>query len=240
MKTRWLMVLCLACLPGLLLLPGQACAQDSDDAEPPGLPSVGGAAGLPSPAGRDSIRTNIWLSEALMAEVVQVAAAALPAPPAAVLLLDKSSGAYADVFVGPASHVLRELGYEIYLPDDDPARQAAVDYEFSFDVRDVDLAYPDVGRTLGVWRQWVARDLSLTALVEITEADSGRLLLSDRITRRFSDRVPADDFDAVNSDLYGFTTAETGESGWQRRLEEIVVLATLTGLVAVYFANTSN
>ena len=43
-----------------------------------------------------------------------------------------------------------------------------------------------------------------------------------------------------NSELYDFTTAETSESGWQRRIEEIVVLGTLAGLVAVYFANTGN
>ena len=66
------------------------------------------------------------------------------------------------------------------------------------------------------------------------------MLLSSRVARSFSDRVPSDDFDDVNSNLYSFTTAETGESGWQRRLEEIVVLGALAALVAIYFANTAN
>mgnify|MGYP006879661901 CR=1 FL=1 len=66
------------------------------------------------------------------------------------------------------------------------------------------------------------------------------MLLNQRVARSFSDRVPSSDFDSVNSDLYPFTTAETEESGWQRRLEEIVVLGALTGLVVIYFANTSN
>ena len=52
--------------------------------------------------------------------------------------------------------------------------------------------------------------------------------------------MPDGDFDRVNSDLYGFTRAQTAESGWQRRMEEIVVLGTLAGLVAVYFANTTD
>lgn len=220
----------------LVLLPNISSAQDDDT----GIISSTGSQGLPAPSSADSVRTNIWLAEALMAEAVQVAAVYLPPPPAAVMLVDKSTAAYEELFVGPTWRILEDMGYDLYLPDDDPARQAAVDYEFRYSVLDVVLAYPEVGRTLGLWRQWVARDMSLTVLMEITEADSGRLLMSDRIERRFSDRVPADDLDAVNSSLYDFTTAETGESGWHRRLEEIVVLATLTGLVVVYFANTSN
>ena len=168
------------------------------------------------------------------------AAAHLPPAPAAVLLVNTGDDDLGDLFTGAASRALARRGYDLFLPDEDPARQAAVDYELSFDVKDVDLTYPDVGRTLGLWREWVAREMSVTALVEITEADSGRLLLSDRICRRFSDRVPSDDFDLVNSSIYDFTSAETGESGWHSRLEEIVVLGTLAGLVAVYFANTSN
>jgi len=64
--------------------------------------------------------------------------------------------------------------------------------------------------------------------------------LSQRIVRRFSDRVEADDFDAVESPLYAFTNAEVADSGWHSRIEELVVLGTLAGLIAIYFSNTGN
>jgi len=44
--------------------------------------------------------------------------------------------------------------------------------------------------------------------------------------------------DAVESTAYPFTQAAEQTSGSSRRLEQIVVLGALAGLVAVYFANT--
>ena len=75
-------------------------------------------------------------------------------------------------------------------------------------------------------------------MVSLQELASGRLLLSERYTRSFSDRVPDDDFAAVNSDIYPFTSGEPGQSGWKGRVEEIVVLGALAALVAIYLANT--
>ena len=66
------------------------------------------------------------------------------------------------------------------------------------------------------------------------------MLLSDQVQRRFSDRVSSDDCGTVDSQLYDFTTAEISESGWKGRMEEIIVLGTLAGLVAIYFANTGD
>ena len=84
------------------------------------------------------------------------------------------------------------------------------------------------------------RDLSVSADIEVVEVNTGRLLFNDLVTRRYSDRIGSGDFSAVNSSLYSFTNAEISEGSWHRRLEEIVVLGTLTGMVAVYFANTGN
>ena len=139
-----------------------------------------------------------------------------------------------------ATRVLGGLGYTLYAAEADTVRQAAVDLNWTQKVLAVDLVYPDVGRTLGIWRSWIERDLAVTALIEITEADSGRMLLNDRIVRSFGDRVPDDDFAAVNSGTYDFTSADTQESGWQSRIEAIVVVGTLAGLIAIYFSNTSD
>jgi hypothetical protein len=195
---------------------------------------------LPSAAEADTVRTNVWLTEALMAEIVASSAHVLPAPPAAVQLIQKRDSVEDNLFKGAVVRVLGGLGYEVYLADEDPAHQAAVDCFYSFSVHGVELDYPEVGRTLGLWRRWIDRELRVTVQVDLTMANSGRMLLSDRIQRRFSDRVPDDDFSTVDSDLYEFTTAETSESGWKGRMEELIVLGTLVGLVAVYFANTGD
>ena len=195
---------------------------------------------LPSAAEADTVRTNVWLIEALMAEIVAASAQVLPAPPAAIQLIQKRDMVEDDLFKGAVMRVLGGLGYEVYLADEDPAHQAAVDCFYTFSVHGVELDYPDVGRTLGLWRRWIDRELKVTAQVDVTMANSGRMLLSDRIQRRFSDRVPDDNFGTVDSDLYEFSTAETSESGWKGRMEELIVLGTLAGLVAVYFANTGD
>ncbi len=195
---------------------------------------------LAAGAEADTVRSNVWLTEALMAEIVSSTAKVLPAPPAAIQLIQERTTIEDDLYMDAVVRILGGLGYDIYLSDEDPARQAAVDCLYSYYVHGVELKYPEVGRTLGLWRQWIDRQMMVTVQVNVTMANSGRLLLSDRVQRRFSDRVPDDDFDFVDSDLYEFTTAETSESGWKGRMEEIVVLATLAGLVAVYFANTGD
>ena len=195
---------------------------------------------LPAMAAADTVRSNVWLTEALMAEIVASTARVLPAPPAAIQLEQLRFTNEDDLFKAAVVRVLGGLGYDVYIADDDPAMQAAVDCLYSYSVHGIELQYPEVGRTLGLWRRWIDRELQVTVQVDVTMANSGRMLLSDRVQRRFSDRVPDDDFDIVDSDLYEFTTAETSESGWKGRMEEIIVLGTLAGLVAVYFANTGD
>ena len=227
----------------IVLAAGVARAQDSEDPEAPtqGAPTqTAKALSLPQPAEPDTVRTNIWLTKALMGEIVTRAVRVLPPPPAAVRLVQSTKNDGDDLFREALVRVLGGQGYTLFLPDVDEAKQAAVDYVVTFHVVGIELTYPDAGRTLGIWRQWVARELSVSAQVEITAADSGRLLFSDRLTRSFTDRIADGDFSRVDSNLYDFTTAETSESGWQRRMEEIVVLGTLAGLVAIYFANTTD
>ncbi len=204
--------------------------------------SVGTAVGDDGVAAPDSIRTNLWLTEALMADVVKAAARVLPAPPARILMEDPDSDPESEVFLGVASREFMAAGYELFrsVGDDEEATPPETDVDFGYRVAGVELSYPEVGRTLGIWRRWIDRDLTVSVHLEIVESASGRVLLNDRVTRTFSDRIPDGVFDDVDSGMYTFTTAETSESGWQRRTEEIVVLGALAGLVAVYFANTNN
>lgn len=246
----------------------------------------------------DTVRTNLWLVEALMTKIVGDVAAALPPPPAEIVLDPIGDTEADELMSGVLTRELAGLGYEIYrgvpsaeglvegeeaadLLDEEESESdadqraqeladrpdtsyvaAPTDSEefdtpgseesvatggymapttgllLTYRVVDVGLDYPETGRRLGLWRQWVARDIALTVTVSIQNLASGRMLLSDRYTQNYSDRVPDDDFDAVNSDIYPFTSGEPGQSGWQGRIEEIVVLGALAALVAVYLANT--
>ena len=195
---------------------------------------------MPAPAAPDTVRTNLWLTEALMGEIVTSFTKFLPPDPSAVLLVNQGGRDMDDIFGGVAAGILSELGHQTFVVAGDSTFQAPVDFIFNYKVIGVELSYPEVGRTLGIWQRWVARDVSVTASVDLADADSGQLLFKDIVTRRFSDRVDDDDFADVESHLYDFTSAETSGSGWKNRMEEIVVLGTLVGLIAVYFSNTGN
>ena len=156
------------------------------------------------------------------------------------MLLNEGGYDTDDLFASVATRILTDLGHSLFLALPDSVQAPPLDYVFAFQVIGVELSYPEVGRTLGIWQRWVERDVAVTAFVEMSEADSGLLLFKDVLERRFSDRVDSDDFDDVDSELYDFTTAEKAGSGWQNRMEEIIVLGTLVALIAVYFANTGN
>ncbi len=209
----------------------------------PVLPATG-PSGLGGAAAADSLRTNLWLVEALMGEIVAEAVGALPPAPARVLLAGRTAPTdlSGELLRIVSARVLKERGYEVLVaqPDSVRARSAAPDYTAELTATQVALTYPDVGRTLGLWRRWVDRELVVVVTAQITENSTGRLVLSERMARHFTDRVTNDEFPVVNSTLYPFTNAAPGESGWQRRLEEFAVLGTLAGLVAVYFANTGD
>jgi hypothetical protein len=213
----------------LVTVAGVSLAQDD---------SQGGQ--LPGLAEPDTVRTNLWLTKALMGEIITAASSTLPPAPATLLLVNRGGNDQDDLFGGVATNILGEQGYELFVVAADSSILAPVDFVFSYQVIGVELEYPEVGRTLGIWQRWVARDVAVTASVEISTSPAGQLLFKDIVERRFGDRIDNDDFDDVESDLYEFTTAETSGSGWQDRMEEIVVLGTLVGLIAIYFANTGN
>jgi len=205
------------------------------------------SSGTPAPA--DTVRTNLWLVQALMAEVVRATLPALPPSPASIALNPLGKDAAHELFGTVATDVLAARGYELYLnemPSEtlsgeaDSASTGPAEYDFRFKVEQVQLGYPAVGRTLGFWRQWVAREFVIVTHITVVKNPTGRLLLNERVVRSFNDRVPSASFEDVRSTAYPFTDAETKGSGWGRRLEEIVVLGTLTGLVIIYFANTGS
>lgn len=220
---------------GVVLTATAGPAVATGDAPRPGPSGIGGNASA------DSLRTNLWLVEALMGEIVAEAAASLPPPPATVLLpgAPAPNDHQAQLLRLVAVRVLEGRGYELLTGAEAAMRdRAAVTATFTPNL--VELGYPEVGRTLGLWRRWVGREVFVAATVRIVENESGRLLLERRLERAFSDRVPDGDFALVNDRLYPFTSAAISESGWQRRLEQFAVLGTLAGLVAVYFANTGD
>jgi hypothetical protein len=188
-------------------------------------------------AGADTIRTNLWLAEALMAETVHAAMRHLPPAPATVVLVPFDREQRTNILTTMVTEQLSDAGYAVHL-DAAPADSVGGNYEFRYQVVELGLAYPATGRKLGLWRDWVAREMAFSALYTIVETPGGRVLFSDRVRRSYQDRVPSDDLAGCQNPAYTFTSAAVAESGWQRRLEEIVVLGALAGLVAIYFQNT--
>lgn len=188
-------------------------------------------------AGADTIRTNLWLAEALMAETVRAAMRHLPPAPATVVLVPFDREQRTNILTTMVTEQLSDAGYAVHL-DAAPADSTGGNYEFRYQVVELGLGYPATGRKLGLWRDWVAREMAFSALYTIVETPGGRVLFSDRVRRSYQDRVPSDDLASCQNPAYAFTSAEVAESGWQRRLEEIVVLGALAGLVAIYFQNT--
>jgi hypothetical protein len=189
-------------------------------------------------AGADTIRTNLWIAEALMDETVVEAVRHLPPPPLVVVLVPYDKEQRTNLLTTMATQRLTRAGYDVHL-DVAPADSTVPRCEFRYQVVELDLGYPETGRTFGLWRNWVGRAMSFTALYTIVETPGGRVLFNDRVRRAYQDRVPSDDLADCQSPAYAFTNAEVKESGWQRHIEEIVVLGTLAGLVAIYFQNTN-
>ncbi|MBU2502991.1 hypothetical protein KJ682_16795 [bacterium] len=195
----------------------------------------------PFAAGRsDTVRTNLWLAESLLAEVAAEGVAALPQDGGRVRLQSALDTPAAHLFQTVATGLLADRGYEVFLDTGEEGVPAPVDYVFGYRVLGVQLDYPEVGRTLGIWRNWVGREVEVSVMLELSEAATGRVLLNRKVDRGYRDRFDDHELGRVESPLYDFTTAEIKGSGWQDRMEEVVVLGTLAGLVAVYFANTSD
>ena len=182
----------------------------------------------------DRLRMQSVIGSEFVGEIAAEGAMALPGPPGTVRLEALSDADANTLFRVVAANVLVEQGYDVVLPRTSPEEPLpAADSVFRYDVLSIDLVCPEVGRTLGLWKRWVSRSVEVTCTVEVVDDASGQLLMSNRITRGFHDRLDQDFFDDVNSDVYDFTSSETSESGWKRRTEELVVLGTLVGLIAV-------
>lgn len=188
--------------------------------------------------GADTLRSNLWVAEALLNTSLGELLPALPPPPAAVLLIPGSTDAPSNLLTAVATSRLQQEGYTVHLdrvPDDTELQVVELRYRIS----KLELSYPAVDRRLGLWKSWVDRQMHLAAQFTMVDRGSGQVLSSKRLSRTYQDRFPHRHLAAVEaSDGPAFTRALPTASGWTRRLEEVVVLGTLVGLVAIYFANT--
>lgn len=185
----------------------------------------------------DTIRTNLMVAEALLGDALAAVTSELPASGATVILVPGSTEAAANLLTTVATHHLLAAGHTVKLERTPSGTDGPV-YELRYRVDRLDLAYPDSGRRFLLWSAWVDRQVDLVVQLTLVDAADSQVITSQRVVRRFQDRMEADQVVAVEAPLYPFTGATVEGGGWTRRLEEIVVLGTLAGLVAVYFANT--
>jgi hypothetical protein len=225
MKCCWLWLIAFC-----LLLCAAASAAETEEAPQLLLPDFATVDG-------DTLRTNLWVAEALLGVAVDELLAALPPPPAVVLLVPATTEAAANLLTSVATARLGRSGYQVHL-DRVPAGTDQPVVELRYRVNSLELKYPETGRRLGIWKSWYARQMSVTAELTVVERQDGQILASRRVAHTYRDRVPEDYLTAIESPAYPFTRAAPQASGWTRRLEEIVVLGALAGLVVIYFANT--
>lgn len=196
--------------------------------------------------GADTIRTNLWVAQALMADVAREIVAAVPGTDHRVAVRPLADHAASPLMGTALWGALTAAGHTPYLDETETGDDEAaivppeVDYAIRYRFEDIDLGYPRVGRKFGLWSHWVDREMGMSVLATVVEPATGRLLLDRRLQRSFDDRVPAGDLQRVDDAIYAFTTAQPAEGGIRSILEEVVVVGALTGLVAIYFANTSN
>lgn len=186
--------------------------------------------------GRDTLRTNLWVAEALLANALADLSANLPPPPGVILLVPGTTEPATSLLTDVATNRLQQAGYQVHL-DQTPAGTEMPVVELRYRVNSLGLRYPQTGRRLGIWKSWVGRQMACAAQFTAVDRNSGQILVSRRLSYSFQDRVPQAHLAAVESADFPFTKAQPQASGWTRRLEEFVVLGTLAGLVAVYFAN---
>jgi hypothetical protein len=173
---------------------------------------------------------------------------ALPPAPARLILRPGGRHEATPLLQEMMFSCLSDAGYQVFLDDSDlnkdgkPTTEVTDDAQVlvKFGLSDVDLSYPASGRRFHLWRQWVDRELAMTMFVTVQDHETGQVLMNERMVRRYADRIPADRFDGVSSPTYQFTQADVQASGIRGVLENVVVIGSLAGLVAVYFANTGN
>jgi len=208
---------------------------------------MGSASAIAGTASPDTLRTNLWMTESLLREILHEGVSVLPDDGMPVLLTPRGRHPGLDLMRSLAAGMVDDAGHQAVLMDelgdDEPLAQPpaeSVPYELRFSLEDVRLEYPRVGRRLGLWRSWVDRDLEVSGQVTVRDRRSGMLLMDDRLARSFSDRLPAGRLDALETPAFAFTSAEPDEGGIPAVFEEVVVLGALVGLVAAYFATTAD
>jgi len=214
------------------------------------LPDSIAVARLPAVTAADTVRPNIWIARALVAESVLSAARRLPPPPGPVVLRPRARSAYNPFYQAVAYRLLTERGYDLYLDEGQlaplqgrpapPPNLPETGVTWSFLCESLDLSYPAAGRRFGLWRQWVDREMRAVFAVSLVDRTSGRMLHDERWVRTYGDRVPADRLADIRGAGYSFEDAPLREGGWRRWLEGTAVVGALAGLVAVYFANTGS
>lgn len=194
------------------------------------------------------VQSNLFEVRALLFDVAEKIGDRVPAQNVDVVFVPSASHEANDLFLEAMTTVLTNAGHTVLLDesssassqDDTEYIKPVGDYRIVFNLKDIDLAYPDAGRKFGLWRQWVDRDLSVSVHARVIESSSSVVLLDKLITNSKYDRISSNDFDTIESSAYSFTNSDVSESGVRRVFEQVVVISALSGMIAAYFANTGS
>jgi hypothetical protein len=195
-----------------------------------------------------SSSSNLVEVRSLLFDITEDICSKIPVSKSSVVLKPSASHEANDLFIEALTQNLSLSGHTVLL-DVQPAPGSQEDTEFitpvgeyliSFNMKEIILSYPEVGRKFGLWKQWIDRDLSVTVHSRILKVDTGVVLFDRLIITSIYDRIDAVNFEAIESNTYSFTNSEVSENGLRRVFEQVVVVGALSAMIAAYFSNTGS
>ncbi|MBN1885935.1 MAG: hypothetical protein JW876_10490 [Candidatus Krumholzibacteriota bacterium] len=143
------------------------------------------------------------------------------------------------VFENTLLKTMRESGYRVAV--DKPADGGeAPAYRFTYQIINLSLDYPEIGRQYVVGAKKVERLAEVGVFAQLADMASGDILWVGDTQKRYGDTIPYAYLKRVEDEAHGFTAPERNEIRWGRLVEPVIVTGIVTGLVYLFFSNQQN
>lgn len=120
---------------------------------------------------------------------------------------------------------------------ENPVGSDSASLELSYRVLDMGVAYPRQGRSHGMGRLWVQRDVSVRLSFQLTDLATNHVRWIQEAEASRTGRFPHRLLSVVESKEYPFTHAAFEKKSWTRYLEPVIVSGVVGGLVYLFYAN---
>jgi hypothetical protein len=135
-----------------------------------------------------------------------------------------------------------EAGYRVILerPVEADSTPPGDRYRLSYQIIEMSLAYPRIGRRHWFGRKEVERNAEIDIFAQLVDLASGEVVWVGEARKEYSDVIGYSALDQVEDDEYEFTKPQRKELRWSKIVEPVVVTGIVVGLVYLFFSNQSN